>query len=273
MKTTKLHWPLAVALIGAVSVALAQTQTQTPHSDPLFVKATAQGLVQALRRNSKNPDAMVKLIRKSIESKQVDITFKTLTAMKKEQPNNAVVLSAYAMAADASIYQVRANTGTIRQSTREEEESALASLERAKRLAPKLWLPYTIEATRISSTALPSPEDRQKSLDLAQKAVNLAPKNAFARKQFAEVLQVEADNAGVWNKKPVTHRQSAKEFETALKLDPSSADTAFALFSVYDVDLKDKKGATHAKRAFLRTLPKGYNLASWAKERLALYPS
>jgi len=215
MKTSKLHWPLAVALAGAVSVALAQPQA--PHSDPLFVKATAQGLVQSLRRNSQNPDAMVKLIRKSIESKQVDITFKTLTAMKREQPNNPVVLSAYAMAADASLYQVRANTGIIRQRTREERESALASLALAKKLAPKLWLPYTVEGFRIGYGP---PWDYDKSLPLLQKGVLLVPKNAFAHKQFAEVLQLAANNAGKWNGKVVSHKQGAKEFETALRLDP-----------------------------------------------------
>jgi len=267
MKTTKLHWLLAVALIGGVSIALAQTQA--PHSDPLLVKATPQGLVQSLRRNSKNPDAMVKLVRKSIESKQVDVAFRTLTAMKREQPNNAVVLSAYVLAMDASLYQVRANTGTIRQRTREEVESALVSLERAKKLAPKLWLPYTVEGFRIGYAP---PWDFDKSLPLLQKGASLAPKNAFAHKQFAEVLLLAANNKDKWNGKVVTHKQGAKEMETALRLDPTSADTAFALFCVYDIDLKDKKGATHAKRAFLRTLPKGYNLASWAKERLALYP-
>lgn len=260
-------WALAAAtsLMGVVVIA----QTTVPNYDPLFVPATSKSLVQAAQRNSKNADALVKLIRKSIESKQTEAVFKTLDKMRREQPNNAVVLAAYVMAHDASLYQVRRRTGIIRQRTEQETQTANEALARAKQLNPKLWLPYTIEGFQVGWSP---PWDYDRGLTLLQKGVDLAPRNSFARHQFALVLSLAANNKGKWQNKVVTHRQAAEQCEIALKFDPKAADTAFLLFALYDIDLKDKAGATRAKRAFLKALPPKYNISKSVRERLALYP-
>ena len=108
---------------------------------------------------------------------------------------------------------------------------------------------------------------------MLQKAVLLAPKSAFARKQFAEVLHLAAANKGTWDGKAVTHRQAVAQYEVAHNLRPQSSDIAYAMFFIYDIDLKDREHATQAKRAFLKTLPPGYKLSKLVQGRLARYPN
>ncbi len=237
--------------------------------DPIFTKIETANLKKELQQNNKNPEKLVELIRQSIESKQIEVAYQTLNEMRLTQPNNAVVLAAYAMAYDASLYQVRKRTGVIRSRTPQEKREYESTLKKAKQLSPKLWLPYTIEGFRLAYTP---PWKYDEGLDLLHKAIQLAPRAAFAHKQFAQALNLAANNKRKWQEKTVTHEQAAAQYEIAYKLNPNSADVAFALFTVYDIDLKDKRKATQAKRAFLKTLPPNYNLSKSVRERLAQYP-
>src|SRR5690606_21376818 len=100
------------------------------------------------------------------------------------QPNNAVVLSAYAMAHDAPLYQVHKKSGEIRKRTKEEDRAYEAALDRAIKIDPELWLPYTLKGFKLGYITVPKFSE---SLDLLHKAVQLAPESAFARKQFAQI--------------------------------------------------------------------------------------
>ncbi len=255
-------------MMSCLGLSSPSVQGQTPTFDPIFMKIAPDNLKKELRRNDKDAEELVKLIRRSIESKQVETAFKTIDQMRREQPNNAVVLAAYAFVYDASLYQVRKRTGTIRERTPQEKQIRDSALQKAKTLAPKLWLPYTLEGFRTGYVFW----KYDAGLDLLHRAVVLAPRLAFPNKQLAQVLQFAANNKGKWNDKVVTHQQAAAQYEIALKLDPKSADVAFALFSIYDVDLKDKAKAAKAKRAFLSALPPGYNIRKSIKDRLAKYP-
>lgn len=237
--------------------------------DPILEKVEKPALEKDLRQNDKNTEALVWQIRRAINSKQIDTAYATLDKMCHEQPNNAVVLAAYAMAHDASIYQVHKSSGKIRERTSEEDRAYKAALTKAKKLDSKLWLPYTLEGFKLGSATVP---DYSKGLNLLHKAVLLAPKSAFAREQFAEVLHLAAANNGKWNGKLVTHQQAVAQYEVAYQLRPQSSDIAFARFFIYDIDLKDREHATQTKRAFLKTLPPGYKLSKFVQGRLARYP-
>ncbi|HEY0074145.1 MAG TPA: hypothetical protein VGB77_08595 [Abditibacteriaceae bacterium] len=247
-------------------------QAQAPSYDPIFVKIAPETLKKELRRNSKDAEELVKLIRRSIESKQLETAFQALDQLRREQPNNAAVLAAYVMVYDASLYQVRKVSGTIRERKPQEKQIRDAASQKAKKLDPKLWLPYTIEGFPIVYQAIPSDKEYQQGLDLLKKATLLAPSSFFARKQFAAGLTVAAINKRKWNGKVVTYQQATAQYEIALKLEPKSADVTFALFSIYDIDLKDKDKATKAKRAFLQSLPPNYNIRKSIRQRLAKYP-
>lgn len=237
--------------------------------DPVLDKIDKPALETDIRQNDENAEALVWLIRRAINSKQIDVAYATLDKMRHEQPNNAVVLSAYAMAHDAPLYQVHKKSGEIRKRTKEEDRAYEAALDRAIKIDPELWLPYTLKGFRLGYAP---PWNFSDALDLLHKATQLAPKSAFARKQFAQILQLAANNNGKWKDKIITHKQAVAEYEIAHKLNPDSSDIAYAIFSIYDIDLNDREHATQAKRAFLKTLPPNYKLSAFVQDRLARYP-
>ena len=237
--------------------------------DPVLDKIEQPALETDIRQNDKNAEALVWLIRRAINSKQIDVAYATLDKMRHEQPNNPVVLSAYAMAHDAPIYQVHKKSGEIRKRTNAEDRAYEVALDQAMKIDPQLWLPYTLKGFKMGYATVPNFSE---GLDLLHKAVLLAPESAFARKQFAQILEQAAINNGKWKGKIVTHKQAVAEYEIAHKLNPDSSDIAYAIFSIYDIDLKDREHATQAKRAFLKTLPPGYKLSKFVQGRLARYP-
>jgi hypothetical protein len=207
---------------------------------------------------------LVEWVRRAAEPKQEEVAFKELDQLRREHPDNAVILAAYCFAFDIGDYKIRRSRRS-REKTEQENADFQAALQRAKSLKPDLWLIHAVEAHRLIYLPPWQIETRLKKM---QKMAQLAPDVAFAHYLMAEAYIMATSN------QPRLQNGcelAARELEQTLKLKPAFADAAFSLFQIYDLWRSDKQRAARAKRMFLNSLPKGHNIRKSVQKRLNLY--
>ena len=267
-KNTSFH--RATAAISIVfALALADTSVQLAHAapsqagyDPAFLPIAPSDLQQGIEAHTHDAVALYQLVRRAANQKQLELAYVTLQRMKDQQPNNAVVQAAFCFAWQVAIgdYAQPGEVVGFSDGRHISSDEYTASLDRAKRINPKLWLIYDVEGRML---VLDPKQDRH-GIALLQKAESLAPGLSVTHYLLGWAYSV-------YDTPYHSFPKAAGELQTALTLKPVLANAALSLFNIYDVCIPDPEKAREAKQAVLLTLPPRIKLSEEGQRRLAKY--
>lgn len=234
--------------------------------DPVVLPISEPALRQALIQNSHNAVAEYQSLLRAGYQHQEKNAYDTMGKLRREQPNNPIVLDGYFMALEMTKGDI--NTilyNGLRQAVipydHWVEDDARADLQRAYRLAPKLWLTYAIDG----ENKFYDPGRREQALALLQKAERLAPEVPYVHWLLGDAytnLSVSTERYGL----------AAEEDKKALASGVPISNAAFTLFQIYSLWLPNQAEEIKWKRKFFSLVPPDVKLNSAAKEWLDRYP-
>ncbi len=234
-----------------------------PQYDTAYLPIKLAVLQHALIANSNDPAILFQLLRRANKNGLSFVAYTTLDQMRVKHPKNAVILSEYCLA-----FQMASGDPSFSAKISTHDLSSAAnvfetSLQQAKSLDPKLWLPYLIEGREI----VDKPDRSLEGFAELKKAVALAPGLAVTHYYLGYAYLIG-------NPKFYSPSNAEGELKKASFLKPAMDDVPFSLLSLYTFEKRDSAKALKAKRQYLAILPKGvkYNFGSWTTKLLAMYP-
>ena len=257
--TYTMHLTMAISIlifIGSVSFS----QSLQPNYDQEFLPIQSKTLELDLLNANDDPERMYSLIRRGDEQMHTDLVYNTLDAMRKEEPDNAVVLAAYCFAFKIAEGDYAAPGQQVRTFTNLDHDHYSAALLRAYRINPNLWLPYAVEGHSLMT----SPYEDRKALYLLKTAVKLAPDISYTHTLLGNAYSV-------YDTPYQSFKKAAYQYELARHLHPVSAHNADSLFDLYDVRIPNHEKAKEAKQYLLSTVPPNHNFPADFRRRLAKY--
>ncbi len=241
---------------------------QTAHAyDPIVLPISESALQRALIKNSQNAVAEYQSLLRAGYQHHEKTAYDTMSRLRREQPNNPIVLDGYFMAlkmtqGDISTILYNGLRPPVIPYDHWVEDAARADLQRAYRLAPNLWLTYAIEGEDKFYASINS---REQGLKLLQKAENLAP----------EVPYTHWLLGNVYTSPPVSKHKyelAAAECRQAMASREKFSDPAFILFQIYSLWIPNQAEEIKWKRKFLSLVPPDVKLNPAAKQWLDRYP-
>jgi hypothetical protein len=241
--------------------------------DPIVLPISEAALRQALLQNSGNAVAEYQWLLRAGYQHQEKNAYDTMSRLRREQPNNPVVLDGYFMALEmtrADIRTMNYNGGLnapVIPYDHWVEDAALADLQRAYKLAPKLWLTYAIDGEDkfCDSFGSHSLVSREQGLKLLQKAESLAPEVPYTHwlLGYAYICRPVSKHK---------YELAAAECKQALASGARISDAAFILFQIYSLLTPNPAEEIKWKRKFLSLVPPDVKINSSAKALLDRYP-
>ena len=262
--------------------AITQISFAAPASvDPTLVPFQKGELQKKLRANKDNAHGMVLLLRRADEmsTSRVDSAYsrpnandynaqamKTLTQMRREQPENMKVLAAYCFEFDIKAQGGHHQFAHYEPWSSAKEQQFRGMLKELYKKAPDLWVPYAIEGYHKFYASTKTPAEQERGMKLLAKAVELAPNVPIAHHHYGYVCHYAAD----WQKKPELYGIAVAEYKKALQLRPvlsvAALDLLYAYVAGWLPDGKpDKAKAQVVAKRYLTMLPKGYVFADYEK--------
>jgi hypothetical protein len=235
--------------------------------DPIVLPISEAALRQALIQNSGNAVAEYQALLRAGYQHQEKNAYDTMSRLRREQPNNPVVLDGYFMALEMT----KGDITTINYNGPHQpvmpydhwvEDAARADLQRAYRLAPNLWLTYAIDGEDKFYDSINS---RKQGMNLLQKAEKLAP----------EVPYTHWLLGNAYTSSPVSKHKyelAAAECKQALASGARISNAAFILFQIYSLLMPDPVEEIKWKRKFYSLVPPDVKINPAAKEWLDRYP-
>lgn len=216
--------------------------------DSALYPITSPRLSLAIVRNAQSPVTLTVLLSRAYAKKaQRELAYQVLNRLRREQPNNAVVLAAYCMSFDMAQghYSPIPDSRSFSRAEEAERDRALA---KAYKLSPRLWLPYVVEGRALH---IAYKEGNSHGFGLLLKAVTLAPNLSITHFFLGEAYTV-------YGTPFQSFRRAAEEFEKAQRLSPTLSSASRALLDMYCVAIPNKAKALKARKAYLASLPKGF---------------
>lgn len=250
---------LSIALLLLCNLAC-RCQTDTPNCDQALLPMPPSTLKMALLDSKNDSVRMYDLIRRGDKQKQSDLVYDILNALRKKEPNNAVVQAAYCFAYRVAEGDYDGPGFRGKAFTNLDDQHYLNALTKAYKLNPKLWLTYAVEGHSL----ITSPYSDRKALYLLKTAVKLAPDISYTHTLLGDAYAVYYT--------PFQSFQKAEaQYITAQHLQPISSHNADALFDLYDVRIRNTAKARKAKEYLLSTVPTNYKFPPDFSARLAKY--
>ncbi len=218
--------------------------------DPIVLPISEAALRQALIRNSGNAVAEYQWLLRAGYQHQEKNAYDTMSRLRREQPNNPVVLDGYFMAlemtkGDINTINYHGLAAPVIPYDHWVEDAARADLQRAYRLAPDLWLTYAIDGEDKFYDSINS---REQGLKLLQKAEKLAPEVPYTHWLLGGTYLVPPVS-------PEKYRIAAEECKTALASRARISNAAFILFQIYSLWLPNPTEEIKWKRKFYSLVP------------------
>lgn len=215
--------------------------------DSTLYPITSQRLSLALTTNAQNPVTLTMLLSRAYAKKaQRELAYQVLNRLRREQPNNAVVLAAYCMSFDMAQGRYSPIPDPRNFSATEEAERNKA-LAKTYKISPRLWLPYVVEGRALH---LNYRAGASRGFGLLLKAVTLAPNVSITHFFLGEAYSYSGTPY-------FSYRRAAEEFEKARSLGPTLSSASRALLTIYCVRTPNKAKALKAKKTYLASLPPG----------------
>lgn len=251
---------------GAEAAPPASGSKATRAYDPIVLPISDFSLQAGLIHNSHNAQAEYQLLRRAGYQHKEKITYETMNRLRREQPNNPVALAGYFMAlrmAEGDLNSIRYNGAhTVLTMSHWDDDEASALLQKAYRLAPKLWLTYAVDG----EDKLYDPGGNKKqALALLRKAERLAPDIPYVHWLLGDaytLTPISAEKYGL----------AAKECKQALASGEPISNAAFILFQIYSLWLPNQAEEIKWKRKFFSLVPPDVKLNPAAREWLDRYP-
>lgn len=255
---------ICISLILSLSLPGTCDTTASKMYDDGYLPISAPQLQQSLTNNSDNALGMFRTVRRAIIDNKADLAFSTLQSLRKSQPDNAIILSAYCFAMDGETGNLPLNQHKVSHLLTQPEEADYAStFVLAYKCNPKLWMTYLVQGMALMSLRM----NQDRGYLLIKRSVELGPTIPFTHEQLA--------GAYVLPHKPYYSLANAiVEAQKAVQLLPPDAPAAFTLFQIYSLWQPDKDKEISAKRLLLSMLPpKSLALISpAARQWLDAYP-
>ncbi len=239
-------------------------QWRTDRYDTRWLPITDDELKRQVRAGARDAVALYRLWDRARYQYKQESYFSTLRSLTREQPANGVALATYcAVLMDSNMlagfgqfkFRTEPGEGTI--------EHIRRNLQKAKTLAPKLWLIYTVEADIALVTIADRNKATEQAVKLCYKAVHLAPRLSFPYMKLGYALGNRAAQG------KAKRSQSARYYRIALKMAPVTTDPGFLLLNIYRFYTPNPVEARKAAQAVLKTIPPQVKLSERQRRFLA----
>lgn len=257
---------LAIALATAASLchSASAQQWRRDRYDTRWLPITDQELQQQVSAGARDAVALYRLWGRARYQYKQETYFSALRKLKQEQPQNGVALATYcAVLMDSNTMY---GFGQFKFRTDPDEgsiEDIRRNLEKAKALAPKLWLNYMTEADVALLSNGNRAEATEEATRLCIKAVHLAPNLSFTNMKLGYAL------GNLAREQKSSRSRSARFYKMAQKMTPVNSDPGFLLLNVYRFYAPNPAEARQAGRAVLATIPPQVKLSTRQRAFLA----
>lgn len=232
---------------------------KTARYDTAWLPITQAQLKSAIRRNANDATGLFQLWRRARYQKLAQAAFDTFKVLKDEQPNNANVLAMYCMAIEQRVPDD--NKPRFIATVQElEVETRRATIAKAKKLNPKLWLGYAVQGRFEYNTTIFDVDDQVR---IYKKALSVAPNLSFTNNDYADALKNQA----------LQHKQSYQTavayLEKAQRLAPMSSEVSLDRILTYRGRVPDGVKEKKAAQDYLATIPPNLKLTPQRRQWLA----
>lgn len=257
---------ITLLMVGLCWNSCTAQQWRAERYDPRWLPITDAEMRKQVRANARDAVALYRLYDRARYQYKEQPYFSALRKLTQEQPKNGAVLSMYcAVLMRSNVlygfgqfrFQVDADEGGV--------ENISRNLEKAKKLAPKLWLnPITEAYLTLFNGAGDDRERGQNAVALCRYAVRLAPHLSYTNKELGYALV----NLTTYNKK-AGFSEAVRYYKKAQSLSPANCDASFLLLNVYRFEVPNKTEAAKAAKAVLATIPPNVKLSEKLRQFLA----
>ncbi len=258
----QLYLALILAFNISASLCFAQQWRQDRY-DPRWLPITNAEITRQTLSNANDAVALYRLYETARYQHKQQPYFSALQKLKREQPQNGVVLATYcAVLMDSNTlygfgqfkFKVDPKEGTI--------DSIKSNLVIAKRLSPKLWIIPFVEADVAGFSNGNVIEGAEKTILLSRKAIELAPTLSYPQMKLgywlvSDAMQKKADRAA-----------SVPFYKKAQTLLPVNSDASFLLLNVYRFYAPNPAEARKVGQQLIATIPPQARSSKETKQRL-----
>jgi tetratricopeptide (TPR) repeat protein len=227
--------------------------------DVVFLPVTTAQLKRELAEGVDDPLAMYQLLRMARKQKLLKPAFETIKELYLEQTQNAVLAAAYCLAYDMGRGDYGDEIVSDPQYSPQDTALRKTALEDAYKLAPKLWLTYSVDGHFQNLQG-----KSKKGIELIKKAIELAPDISFNYSYLGQAYSANDSDPKIYNLKLTA-------YEKAQHLKPSSFSASMIMLMIYEVQRPDSKKAAAAAKAAAAKLPPGAVLSEKSRQQLAKY--